>query len=383
MEVRTLTDAELAALDVDGVWAHLVELQRFTNRLDAYRARVVAVADEKGAAAGAGRRRMADALVAGTGMASGDARRAVRAAGVALENAAVAGLFEQGQITQTHAVAVGGARVPEEVRTRLLAEAPAQTTDETIERVAAAERAQVDPAERFMRQREMRSASRCYDRDGMWNMHVRLDPEAGARADAVLTARSEELWRDDKQAGRTRARTPIQRLADTFTAILDAAAAGGGGKGPTVTLNVTIPHTWLTEQAHTTGVTNDGAMLSAETLRRLACDAHLLPTVLGGAGEVLDVGRARRTATDAQHRGLEARDGGCFNCGAPPSRCHAHHIDHWAAHDGCTDIDRLVLVCHDCHILLHEGGHRVVRQPGGGWALAPPDDSEPAHVPRE
>jgi hypothetical protein len=145
-----------------------------------------------------------------------------------------------------------------------------------------------------------------------------------------------------------------------------------------VTLNVTIPHTWLAEQAQTAGLTNDGATLSAETLRRLACDAHILPTVLGGAGEVLDVGRARRTATDAQHRGLQARDGGCFNCGAPPSRCHAHHIDHWAAHNGRTDIHRMVLVCHDCHILLHEGGYTVVRQPGGRWALAPPAHAEPA-----
>jgi hypothetical protein len=213
----------------------------------------------------------------------------------------------------------------------------------------------------------------------MWNLHVRLDPEAGARADAVLTAHAEHQWRDDKQAGRTQSRTPTQRLADTFTAILDTATAGGGGRGPAVTLNITIPHTWLTEQAHTTGVTNDGAVLSAETLRRLACDAHLLPTVLGGQGEVLDVGRARRTATDAQHRGLEARDGGCFNCGAPPSRCHAHHIDHWAAHHGCTDLDRLVLVCHDCHILLHEGGYRVVRQPGGGWARAPPEHASWGH----
>jgi hypothetical protein len=135
---------------------------------------------------------MADALVAQTGLAGGDAGRAVRAAGIALENPAVAELFEQGQITQAQAVAVGGARVPEEVRNQLLAGAPTQTSDQTIERVAAAERAQVDPEERFMRQRELRSASRCYDRDGMWNLHVCLDPEAGARADAVLTAHSEQ-----------------------------------------------------------------------------------------------------------------------------------------------------------------------------------------------
>jgi 5-methylcytosine-specific restriction protein A len=334
MEVRTLSDAELAGLDVDGAWAHLSELQRFTNRLDAYRAKVVAVADKKGAAAGAGRRRMADALVARTGLGSGDARRAVRAAGTALEHPAVAGLFAQGQITQTQAVAVGGARVPEGVRSELLAGAATETSEQTIERVAAAERAEVDPDQRFLRQREMRCASRCYVRDGMWNLHVRLDPEAGARADAVLTAHSEQLWRDDKQAGRTQSRTPIQRLADTFTTILDTATSDSrGANQPAVTLNVTIPHTWLTEQTDTTGITNDGATLSTQTLRRLACDAHLLPTVLGGAGEVLDVGRARRTATDAQHRGLEARDRCCFNCGAPPGMC--NHAGSGSSLPGC------------------------------------------------
>jgi hypothetical protein len=85
----------------------------------------------------------------------------------------------------------------------------------------------------------------------------------------------------------------------------------------------------------------------------------------------LDVGRALRTATPAQRRGLEARDAGCFNCGAPPALCHAHHIDAWSADHGATDIELLVLACHDCHILMHEGGHTVIRGPDGTWTLQP------------
>jgi 5-methylcytosine-specific restriction protein A len=374
MEVRTLTDAELAALGVDDVWAHLAEVQRGLNRLEAYRARVVAVADRLGAAAGAGRRRMCDALTARTGVGRIDARRATRAAQVVSERPDVADLFRRGEITQTQAAAVGGAKVPEDVRRKLLDVAPRQTSDQTVEMVAAAERAQVDPDQQFLRQRELRSGCRSWDRDGMWNLHVRLDPEAGARADAVLSAHSEQLWRQEKQSRRTQDRTPVHRLADAFCTILDSAAEpDGGGRGPQVTLNVTVPHTWLAEATDTCGVTTNGATLSAETLRRLACDAEVLPTVLGGPGEVLDVGRARRTATAPQRRGLEARDGGCINCGAPPSRCQAHHLDHWAADHGCTDVDDLALLCRDCHILVHEAHYRITPNADGGWTLTPPD----------
>ena len=139
-----------------------------------------------------------------------------------------------------------------------------------------------------------------------------------------------------------------------------------------MTLNIVVPYTWLVEQTETVGVTTSGITLSAETLRRLACDAHILPTILGGQGEILDVGRSRRSAIPAQRRGLEATGTGCFNCGAPPARCHIHHVDEWAADHGPTDIELLVLACRDCHILVHEGGHTLVRGPDGHWTLRPP-----------
>jgi hypothetical protein len=133
----------------------------------------------------------------------------------------------------------------------------------------------------------------------------------------------------------------------------------------------------LAERSDTCGITTNGATLAAETLRRLACDADILPTVLGGQSEVLDLGRSRRTATTAQRRCLEARDGGCFNCGAPAARCHVHHVDEWSADHGATDIDLLVLACRDCHILVHEGHHTLIRGPDGRWALQPRQHSPP------
>jgi hypothetical protein len=213
----------------------------------------------------------------------------------------------------------------------------------------------------------------------MWNLQARLTPDDGAKVDAVLTAHQEMLWREDKATGRTQDRAPQQRLADALVAMAELTTGSSREPGPRATINVVVPHTWLADGCDTSGVTTNGATLSAETLRRLACDADILPTVLGGPSEVLDVGRSLRTASPAQRRGLEARDGGCFNCGAPPTRCHVHHVDEWAADHGPTDIDLLVLACHDCHILLHEGHHTLVRGPDKRWALGPGHPTQRLH----
>jgi hypothetical protein len=371
MEVTTHTDAELAAMGVDDLWSHIDVLQRFANRFDAYRARVVLVAERRGAAARAGRRRMGDALVERTGISTGQARRTTLTAHTVESHPDIGTAFTQGDLTCDQVLSLGGAAVPEEVRGQLVADAVSQTTAETSAAVAAAERAHADPDQAFLRQRQLRSVKRFTDDAGMWNLQARLAPDDGAKVDAVLCAHNETLWRHDKDTGRTQDRAPQQRLADALVAMAES-SSGSTGSGPRATLNIVIPHAWLAEQTDTCGVTTNGATLSAETLRRLACDADILPTVLGAPSEVLDVGRALRTATPAQRRGLEARDRGCFNCGAPAARCHAHHLDEWSADHGCTNIEALVLACHDCHILVHEAGHTPIRGPDGRWTLQPP-----------
>jgi hypothetical protein len=378
MEVTTHTDAELAAMGVDDLWAHIDALQRFANRFDAYRAQVVLVAERRGAAARAGRRRMSDALAGRPGVSRGQARRAVHAAHTLDEHPDVGQAFVAGDITCDQVLTLGGARVPEPVRQELLTDAVEQTAA-----VTAAERAHTDADEVFLRQHQMRSVKRFTDRDGMWSLHARLTPDDGAKVDAVLSAHHEALWRHDKDSGRTQHRAPQQRLADAFVTMADQSTSGPAGPGPRATLNIVIPHTWLAEATDTCGMTTNGTTLTAQTLRRLACDAHILPTVLGGPSEILDVGRALRTATPAQRRGLEARDRGCFNCGAPAARCHVHHIDEWSADHGCTNIDMLVLACHDCHILIHEAGHTAIRRPDGRWTLSPSRGSttEPGQAP--
>jgi hypothetical protein len=110
--------------------------------------------------------------------------------------------------------------------------------------------------------------------------------------------------------------------------------------------------------AHSICETDDGVALPVETVRRMCCDAEILPIVLGGAGEVLDVGRARRTATRAQRRALRAMHRTCAHpdCTVVFSACDIHHVAWWGRDDGPTDIDNLLPVCERHHHLIHEGG---------------------------
>ena len=104
-----------------------------------------------------------------------------------------------------------------------------------------------------------------------------------------------------------------------------------------------------------TGVTDDGLELTGSVIRRLACDADVIPVVLGSASEVLDVGRLQRLVTPALWRALVARDQHCTfpGCSRPPLMCHAHHVIHWAD-DGPTSLDNLALLCGHHHRLIHD-----------------------------
>lgn len=88
------------------------------------------------------------------------------------------------------------------------------------------------------------------------------------------------------------------------------------------------------------GGADAGTLLAPETVRRLACDASIIPVVLGSRGEVLDFGLERRLFTPAQTKRLWLRDGECTfpGCSAPGHWCQAHHLVHWADF-GPTDLD--------------------------------------------
>ncbi len=98
---------------------------------------------------------------------------------------------------------------------------------------------------------------------------------------------------------------------------------------------------------------------SAETARRLACDASRVEVRHDSDGSVLDVGRRTRTIPPALRRALDARDRGCRFPGCGGLRfTDAHHIVHWAD-GGETKLDNTLLLCRSHHRRVHEGGYQV------------------------
>ena len=152
------------------------------------------------------------------------------------------------------------------------------------------------------------------------------------------------------------------------------------GKRVLPVLRVSTSLDALLDGLHRAGITDSGESLSAATVRRMACDAEIIPTVLNSKGRVIDVGRRTRRISEALRCVLIARDGGCVwpGCDAPPSRCDAHHIKHWA-NGGLTNADNLALLCHRHHILLHEGRH-CIKPVGDAWVVLRPDGTR-LHTP--
>jgi hypothetical protein len=139
-------------------------------------------------------------------------------------------------------------------------------------------------------------------------------------------------------------------------------------------------------------VTEDGLALSVAAVRRLACDADVIPVCLGAEGQVLDVGRTRRLVTMALWLALIARDRHCAfpGCSRPPVMCHGHHVRHWAD-GGPTSLDNLVMLCGAHHRVIHHSPWEVRLSPVDGRPEFrppprrrgdPPPDSWIRHRPR-
>jgi hypothetical protein len=157
-----------------------------------------------------------------------------------------------------------------------------------------------------------------------------------------------------------------------------------GPMSPIALLTITTSLDGLRRGVAGCGRLDTGAGLSAAALRQLACDALVVPAVMSGASQVLDLGRACRQWSLALRRAIALRDKGCAapGCDMPPSACHVHHCRYWE-HGGPTDAANGVLLCGYHHRMVHRQGWDVRLATNGFPEFIPQPSIDPERRPRQ
>ena len=221
-------------------------------------------------------------------------------------------------------------------------------TDDGEDRLAKQRR---DNALRFRRQS-----------DGTTAFSGQLDPISAEYLRNAIDAKVTEMWRNEGKrrhdtAAPDRVLSNEQRRARALVELVRAGAATDPATRGRAEIVVMIDHRTLLGQlsAEPTARLASGEALPAAEARRLACDADILPVMLGGASQPLDVGRRTRLATPAQRVALRAVHETCCiaGCDVPFDWCEIHHITWWR-HGGHSDLDNLAPVCSKHHHLIHD-----------------------------
>ena len=237
------------------------------------------------------------------------------------------------------------------------------------------------PAEALERQEQQARRRRelFFTPDGHGTVFVRGRLTDGAAA--IVRAALDPLARPlPRTADGPDPRTAGQRRADALEELARRALAGHTDTATRVF--VTIPWQTLTDGLGLATLP-DGTPLSPGAARRMACDAEIIPAVLGGASAVLDVGRGQRLFTGARRRALILRDKGCAfpGCDRPYEWCDGHHIlGH--ARGGGTALGNGVLLCGVHHHVVHSDGWEIVIADDGVPEFIPPPTVDPSRTPR-
>jgi hypothetical protein len=127
-------------------------------------------------------------------------------------------------------------------------------------------------------------------------------------------------------------RTFIERQGDALAEVIRFAADSGkapieGGERPHIAVTVSLE---TLQTAIGEATLDDGHSLTPEQARRLACDAGIIPMVLGSKSQPIDIGESKRTADKRLRRALANRDRGCAGpgCQRTANQCQSHHIVH-------------------------------------------------------
>lgn len=339
--------------------------------------------DARGAAVSAGASSTATWLQSVVRERPGSAKRVVRLAhGLAERYAATAAALAAGTISADHAAVICSIldglpftmapAVIAEAEATLLAHAAirdpltlsklgrhlAYVLDPDGEKALAAQEARLDAGrELFLSQAD----------DGFWHLRARFDPMGGAKLWSVVDALSAPAPSTEDGPD---PRTAPQRRADGMIRLCEMQIENPdlptrGGEQATVFVVTTLEGLEGRLGAAAPSFV-DGAPISVAMLRRTACDAKVIPVVMGGESQPLDLGRSRYTVPAPLRRAVLLRDGHrCVVDGCPNFPRHCHHICPWYRL-GETKLDNLASLCGHHHRWIHHGREDwILPVPGG------------------
>lgn len=371
----------------------LAELEQSARLLAFAGVRVVADIDARGIAQREAAVSTAEFLRQRLLISPSEAKSRVRAARELVETVAPSGELIPPALPETAAAAAEGAISLEQVRviSRTMEKLPTGL-DPVVRTEAEAQLAQhahtLDPAQLTVAARRIhtildpdglldadrpsrRELAFIRDAGGCDILRGRLDTEGAAIVRTAIDAISAPAPQDNRSPARRRA----DGLIELCRRYLDAGQLPSqGGEKPHLTVTMHLPDLTATLGAD--------RPITAEHARRLACDAGIIPVVLGGNSEPLDIGRATRTIPPAIRRALTVRDKGCVHpgCARPPQWCDAHHVQSWLD-GGPTALGNLVLLCGKHHRSVHHDGWKIVFLQGIPH-LIPPPLIDPSQRPR-
>jgi hypothetical protein len=245
-----------------------------------------------------------------------------------------------------------------------------------------------------------------WDEEGSLVIHARLPAEQGALVLKAIEAAAEALRQaaradetaessagDSRRVSEVLSHAPFcadrsfaARRADALALMAETLLKHGAAESSPAERHQVVVHVDAAVLADPSrdgrSEVEDGPALYVETVRRLCCDASLVPMSEDAEGNPLHVGRKTRAIPPALRRALKSRDGGCRFPGCTHRRyADGHHIRHWAD-GGDTSLDNLVMLCRTHHRLVHEEGFTVGRDADGALVFRTPEGRRVEDAPK-
>jgi len=319
-------------------------------------------------------------LVAHGGLTSREAREVVSRGLVTEAAPEMASVLAAGNTTAAHVDALGrGLKIAGAEREAFMAHLPelieastTMTASEFSHLVTETAKSVVtdDGLSTFERQKRETFFKMRHEADGCLSVSGKFDPISASILKSKIGRLVENMFHSGDKEVPVEVMPWIEpndhRQAQALIALVNGASDTASDVSARAEIVVRVDLETLQHGLHAGGTcrTALGADLPVETVRRLACEAEILPVVLDGRSVPIDVGRSKRLATIHQRRALEAIHPACAipDCEVIFDHCNVHHIEYWE-NGGSTDLNNMIPLCSRHHHAAHEGGWKLNLDP--------------------